>query len=264
MKYLQYIEDGIQKRFPLEKEETLLGRDSHCDLLLPYDFISQRHALLKLCGDSARIKDLESKNGVWMGQNRVKSGTILLNHSFRIGHLEFFFCDGETEDFRLSPEVKIQMHITPQEDSPGEETRQSLNVFKETVIDMLQVESEDLILDILFETTQVPLKKIFPRGSMILAEKRGESAVLIASQVFSGDFPPSFPDFLESGDLWRQQGVSRQLPGGWCVNSVPLSLPRRQLALFYVVDHRKEISKKNRNFLELMGSELSRLFQRGK
>ena len=54
--------DG-QAQFVLRKEETLVGRDPSCDLVLPYGFISARHGRFRLLPDGLLYEDLGSRNG---------------------------------------------------------------------------------------------------------------------------------------------------------------------------------------------------------
>ena len=55
----------------VEGEETLLGRSSDSDLLLPDKFTSRRHALIVRTDDGYVIKDLGSHNGTRVNGKQI-------------------------------------------------------------------------------------------------------------------------------------------------------------------------------------------------
>jgi pSer/pThr/pTyr-binding forkhead associated (FHA) protein len=50
----------------------VLGRDPDVEILLDSQGVSRRHALLKISEGSATIEDLGSKNGTFVGDQRVE------------------------------------------------------------------------------------------------------------------------------------------------------------------------------------------------
>jgi hypothetical protein len=61
---------------PLEDEGRayVIGRGEHCDLLLDEPDASREHALIVRRGSIVLVKDLSSKNGVWLGETRIEPG----------------------------------------------------------------------------------------------------------------------------------------------------------------------------------------------
>ena len=55
--------DGTATRNTLEEGSYLIGRGPSCHLQLPYPDVSERHAILMLRGETARLEDLHSANG---------------------------------------------------------------------------------------------------------------------------------------------------------------------------------------------------------
>lgn len=56
----------------LEREETLLGRDESCDIVIPMRQISRQHVIFRRVGDNQFvIEDLNSRNGTWLNGNRM-------------------------------------------------------------------------------------------------------------------------------------------------------------------------------------------------
>jgi DNA-binding winged helix-turn-helix (wHTH) protein len=75
--------------------ESVIGRDRGCAVHIDADSVSRQHARLRVIGLEASIEDLGSKNGTWVGGERIQ-GTVLLadGTSFRLGsetvHFEIF------------------------------------------------------------------------------------------------------------------------------------------------------------------------------
>jgi DNA-binding winged helix-turn-helix (wHTH) protein len=58
-------------RLTLEAGEHLIGRDPDAEIFLNSAGVSRRHALIKIFGGRATIEDLGSKNGTFVGDQRV-------------------------------------------------------------------------------------------------------------------------------------------------------------------------------------------------
>jgi pSer/pThr/pTyr-binding forkhead associated (FHA) protein len=61
------------------QSEILLGRDSHCDLPLPDDTVSTRHARLSHHHGQWWLEDLGSTNGTRLNQDKVSIPTVVIN-----------------------------------------------------------------------------------------------------------------------------------------------------------------------------------------
>ena len=58
--------EGTATRNTLEDGSYLIGRGNACHIQLPFPDVSERHALLLLRGDKAKIEDLHSANGTYV------------------------------------------------------------------------------------------------------------------------------------------------------------------------------------------------------
>ena len=58
--------EGTATRNTLEDGSYLIGRGNACRIRLPFPDVSERHALLLLLGDKAKIEDLHSANGTYV------------------------------------------------------------------------------------------------------------------------------------------------------------------------------------------------------
>jgi DNA-binding winged helix-turn-helix (wHTH) protein len=61
------------RRFQLAEGENVIGRDPRCQVWLDADRVSRRHAsiLVDPGGSAARLRDLESTNGTYLGRSQV-------------------------------------------------------------------------------------------------------------------------------------------------------------------------------------------------
>ncbi|MBN1297029.1 sigma 54-interacting transcriptional regulator [bacterium] len=78
------LPNGRQKTVVLKKQETIMGRDSACDVKLNDPEISRRHAVLKIpTAENITIADLGSSNGTYLRnspitqETRIAPGTII-------------------------------------------------------------------------------------------------------------------------------------------------------------------------------------------
>jgi diguanylate cyclase (GGDEF)-like protein len=82
-----------------------IGRDADCDIHLPDDSVSRRHAQFDMTGDDCVVEDLGSTNGVYVNDRRVKRQSLLPGDRVRFGNQIFRFLGGdhiETEYFETA------------------------------------------------------------------------------------------------------------------------------------------------------------------
>jgi len=77
-------------RVPLDRTETVIGRDARCDIVLNEEKASRRHARIQRGeGGYFEIVDLGSRNGIVVDEERVERMTLLDGDRFVIGETEF-------------------------------------------------------------------------------------------------------------------------------------------------------------------------------
>lgn len=54
---------GLGRRWSLERDEIVVGRDTGCDVSLPIDTVSRRHCRVRVRGEAISVMDLGSTNG---------------------------------------------------------------------------------------------------------------------------------------------------------------------------------------------------------
>jgi predicted component of type VI protein secretion system len=69
----------------LAHRRVLIGKSPACEVLLTDRGVSRRHAALELEGSTIRIFDLDSSNGVWVGNTRVRDAYLQPGDTIRLG-----------------------------------------------------------------------------------------------------------------------------------------------------------------------------------
>lgn len=73
-----------QRRLVLTKGDNIVGRDAAARIRLDDSAVSRRHARIVVGGVNASIEDLGSKNGTFVDDRQVSSGTVLLRDGCRV------------------------------------------------------------------------------------------------------------------------------------------------------------------------------------
>jgi pSer/pThr/pTyr-binding forkhead associated (FHA) protein len=76
-------------RFPLFKNRLTIGRTAEHDIQLKTAYISRRHAVVLTEGESTRIIDWGSKNGVYVNSERVKEQYLSNGDIVSVGNVKF-------------------------------------------------------------------------------------------------------------------------------------------------------------------------------
>jgi pSer/pThr/pTyr-binding forkhead associated (FHA) protein len=79
---------GIEVHLDVGDESAILGASSSCDLRVDHPTVSRRHLQLTPTAEGLRIRDLDSKNGTWIGNVRVHEGIVAPGGSIRLGQVE--------------------------------------------------------------------------------------------------------------------------------------------------------------------------------
>lgn len=85
-------------RFPLFKDRLTIGRTDDNDIQLNADYISRRHAIIQTEGDTTRVIDWGSKNGVHVNSKRVKEHFLKNGDVLTIGNVRFRYEERKKRD----------------------------------------------------------------------------------------------------------------------------------------------------------------------
>jgi diguanylate cyclase (GGDEF)-like protein len=82
------------KRFPLQRNEVVLGRGSDCDIQVDRDSVSRRHARVFRNGEQWMVEDLGSTNGSYVNDVPVQRSILRDSDFLKIGAAIFKFLSG--------------------------------------------------------------------------------------------------------------------------------------------------------------------------
>jgi pSer/pThr/pTyr-binding forkhead associated (FHA) protein len=95
LKHRAYLEiSGISKDVKvveLRREETVIGRTPECDIPLPSNNVSRRHACVGFRNEEYHIKDLNSTNGVYVNGVKVDKCVLRNLDQIEIGGIKLLF-----------------------------------------------------------------------------------------------------------------------------------------------------------------------------
>lgn len=63
---------GAGRTYALSKGTVAVGRDPKCDIVLPYSTVSWHHASISKRDETVTVHDLGSRNGTFVGLDRVQ------------------------------------------------------------------------------------------------------------------------------------------------------------------------------------------------
>ena len=106
--------EGTATRSLLQDGSYLIGRGSSCHLHLPYPEVSERHAILLLRGETARLEDLHSANGTYVNGIPIDGLAILQPDSvIQIGESMFRVAPLSDEDAAALAEAEQPSSTVP-------------------------------------------------------------------------------------------------------------------------------------------------------
>lgn len=108
--YINFIEGNRRGiHLPLEAGRTMiLGRDPNCDLIFNEPDISAHHMRLEVHQNGVRVTDLDSKNGVFVNNRRVKQAFLRQGDVVRMGVSVVFRLESGQRHTRIIRDVPTQ------------------------------------------------------------------------------------------------------------------------------------------------------------
>jgi len=83
--------DNQELRFPLFKNRLTIGRTQQNDIQLNVPYISRRHAVVLTEGNTTRVVDWGSKNGVYVNSRRITEHFLKSGDRVTIGNADFHY-----------------------------------------------------------------------------------------------------------------------------------------------------------------------------
>ncbi|MDB6037634.1 MAG: rsbU 1 [Verrucomicrobiales bacterium] len=171
---------GAGQQFPIETEETIIGRSTGVPVKLEGSNISRRHARILCKGSSYLIEDLGSSNGTFVNDRRVNGPTPLTqNDVLRIGSYSFSFVieDNQAADLTIQRETVALPENT---DLYRENSSQKLQAVLQLAHDLGNTLELDAILNRFFDL----VVKLFPKTdrAIVLFIENGEPVLRLARE----------------------------------------------------------------------------------
>ena len=81
--------NGSTKTISLSGSLTTIGRQQECTVFIPLMSVSRRHCQIEIDSDSAILRDTDSRNGVFVNDQRVEEAHLKPGDRIKIGPLVF-------------------------------------------------------------------------------------------------------------------------------------------------------------------------------
>jgi pSer/pThr/pTyr-binding forkhead associated (FHA) protein len=107
---------------PLEEDSSTIGRNTANNLVLDYAKVSRNHARIERKGSAFILRDLESTNGTYIGEDRIEQHALENGDTFRIGPTRIVFKSGfSQEEMTIADGLDLQRSsgLTPVIFVPG-------------------------------------------------------------------------------------------------------------------------------------------------
>src|SRR5262245_19034368 len=100
--------------FALERGKYVLGRSTRCDFVVRDLSVSRQHAELSVDSKGIRVRDLDSRNGTWVNEERVASGQLGAGQQVRFGSVSFILAAEDSDDPIVDSAIQTaKIHAPP-------------------------------------------------------------------------------------------------------------------------------------------------------
>ncbi len=94
------------KMISFRRETFLIGRSEECSLRCNNDMVSRKHCLITLTESGVLVRDLESRNGTYVNDNRITAEQeLVVGDQLRVGPLQFELILMEDDSSVLQPKA---------------------------------------------------------------------------------------------------------------------------------------------------------------
>jgi two-component system response regulator AtoC len=237
MKYLMCYFGGFIKKFPLNKPEITIGRSSENDITIKREFISRRHARIKQAlndhdSGAVTILDLNSTNGILVGNTRVREAVIKTGESFTLGRMEFYLKEGDLEEFEPAPEllpIFRKLNSENKKKSESTETTDITEIYNDILKEMLHIGLKKNDFNAFTRDLSENLSKLTDFGTLFLVSRQENDFSIAFSINGSSKRVKTLVQLLESHiDQFSENVKFTPVPGSaeyYCVYPVEISLP---------------------------------------
>jgi DNA-binding NtrC family response regulator len=270
MKYLMCYIEGFIKKFPLNKPVITIGRSSENDIAVKKDFISRRHAQVKQAinrrdSPAVAVLDLNSTNGIQVGNNRVREAVVKIGESFTLGQLEFYLKEGDLEEFQPAPEllpIFRKLNSEDEKKSESTETTDITEIYNDILKEILHVGLKKNDFNSFTLELSEHLAKLTDFGSLFLVSKQDNDFSVSFSINSGGDRMKTLVQVLDAAVPGENVNFA-PVPGSseyYCIHPVNISRPSALLVYIAPLDQGGENSVMG-NFLLSLSRLIELLFR---
>jgi Nif-specific regulatory protein len=113
------VEGNCVEVFSLGKKRVVVGRKDGCDICLIDRSISSTHAeITRNNKGRCQIKDLKSRNGVWINGKKKKSAALNYGDEIILGKTHLLFSDETSKDYKVSSFKPENLFVQPHTEEP--------------------------------------------------------------------------------------------------------------------------------------------------
>ena len=85
---------GAPSETPLREEQLVVGRSKQANVVIDSPELSRRHLLLCKEGNEYVVRDLNSRNGVYLNGIKIHSAVLRGGDTLQVGNIAFVFLEG--------------------------------------------------------------------------------------------------------------------------------------------------------------------------
>ena len=122
------LSDPAGNTWPLPDGESVAGRSADADITVPDGYISRRHAVFTVAGESVTVTDLGSANGTFIGEERLATDderVLEPGGAVRLGQTELILAAVAPAAVEESAPEGEETMVAPAGDAPAEDTVES-------------------------------------------------------------------------------------------------------------------------------------------
>tara|TARA_Y100001968_G_scaffold277427_1_gene272271 strand:- start:92 stop:475 length:384 start_codon:yes stop_codon:yes gene_type:complete len=93
-KLVQARGPGTPNTIPLDDSEIVLGRSPEVDVQVPSPHLSRQHCAIWCVGPEYHIKDMESRNGLFLNGVKISSAVLRDGDTIQLGDVVFIYHKG--------------------------------------------------------------------------------------------------------------------------------------------------------------------------
>ncbi len=189
------ITEGLEpgRRYVLERDCTILGRQIDCNVCLQGRSVSRKHAQVLVRGPNCYVEDLGSSNGTFLNGKRLPSRQTVPCHEgdqLTIGPYTFLLTETATAISHNEPKLIIREEVNAVALSPavlGQDSAGKLQV----VLEIARHLARNLDLRPLLDTLVEQLLRLLPQADRALVILCEEDNLVVRAQQARGTHEPS-------------------------------------------------------------------------